>query len=193
MTATRPYRMAARGRAVAATRDRIVSAIESLGMRDLEFDPTLEAVAAEAGVSVQTILRHFSSRAELLTVAFDEIDARVRRERMPRPQDVDDALHVLVAHYESRGDVVLVMLARERTDERMRALTARGKHAHREWVAEVFAERLSAEHPDREALVDLLVVATDVYAWKLLRRDRGHSRDTVVARMRSLTDAILRT
>lgn len=193
MTVTRPYRMAARGRAFAATRERIISAIEVLGMRDLEFDPTLEAVAAEAGVSVQTILRHFGSRAELLTVAFDEVDARVRRERMPRPQDVDDALRVLVAHYESRGDVVLVLLARERTDERMRALTARGKRAHREWVAAVFAERLPPEDRDREALVDLLVVATDVYAWKLLRRDRGHAPDTVIARMRSLTDAILRT
>lgn len=191
MTATRPYRMAARGRAVAATRERIVSAIETLGMRDLEFDPTLEAVAAEAGVSVQTVLRHFGSRENLLTVAFDEVEARIRQERMPLPHDVDDALRVLVAHYESRGDVVLVMLARERTDERVRAATTRGKRQHREWVSDVFADRLP-DGPEREALLDLLVVATDVYAWQLLRRDRGHSPATVTARMRSLTDAILR-
>ncbi len=192
MTATRQYRMEARGRAVAATRERIVSAIESLGMRDLEFDPTLEAVAAEAGVSVQTVLRHFGSRENLLTVAFDEVEARIRQERMPLPHDVDDALRVLVAHYESRGDVVLVMLARERSDDRVRAATTRGKRQHREWVGEVFADRLPDDGPDREALLDLLVVATDVYAWQLLRRDRGHSPSTVTARMRTLTDAILR-
>jgi hypothetical protein len=40
-------------------------------------------------------------------------------------------------------------------------------------------------------IVDLLVVATDVYAWKLLRRDAGHSRDKTEHSMRHLVDAIL--
>jgi hypothetical protein len=34
--------------------------------------------------------------------------------------------------------------------------------------------------------VDLLVVATDVYAWKLLRRDRGLSRNQTTERVRRL-------
>ncbi len=41
---------------------------------------------------------------------------------------------------------------------------------HRDWVETIFALRSS---PGGEDLVDLLVVATDVYTWKLLRRDRG--------------------
>ena len=48
-----------------------------------------------------------------------------------------------------------------------------------------------ATSADPEALLDLLVVATDVYTWKLLRRDRGLSRDRTEQRMRALVDALL--
>jgi hypothetical protein len=43
------------------------------------------------------------------------------------------------------------------------------------------------------AIVDELVVATDVYAWKLLRRDRGLSRDETAAAIRRIVDALLTT
>jgi len=43
----------------------------------------------------------------------------------------------------------------------------------------------------REELTDLLVVATDVYTWKLLRRDRGLDRPTAEARVRHLIVAVL--
>ena len=60
---------------------------------------------------------------------------------------------------------------------------------HRAWVAEVFGPMVS----DDEALLDLLVVATDVYTWKLLRRDRGLSRVRTEARMKALVTAVLAT
>jgi hypothetical protein len=43
---------------------------------------------------------------------------------------------------------------------------------HRTWVTDVFAPFAGPRDP----LIDLLVVATDVYTWKLLRLDRRHSR-----------------
>jgi predicted acylesterase/phospholipase RssA len=43
----------------------------------------------------------------------------------------------------------------------------------------------------RDPLIELLVVATDVYTWKLLRVDRGLSRATAERRMRILVDAVL--
>ena len=44
------------------------------------------------------------------------------------------------------------------------------------WVAEVMAPWLDPLPPEvRERRLDALVVATDVYAWKLLRRDMGRS------------------
>ena len=44
---------------------------------------------------------------------------------------------------------------------------------------------------ERCRLVDVLVVATDVYAWKLLRLDRGLSVDDVADRMLLMTEALL--
>ncbi len=44
---------------------------------------------------------------------------------------------------------------------------------------------------DDEAALDLLVVATDVYTWKLLRIDRGHSRAVTERRMHDLVSAVL--
>ncbi len=58
---------------------------------------------------------------------------------------------------------------------------------HRAWVEEVFAPYLDVAD-DREELTDLLVVATDVYTWKLLRRDRRLGRDRTERRMRRLVD-----
>jgi hypothetical protein len=58
-------------------------------------------------------------------------------------------------------------------------------------VATVFAPYLDRAEPDDGPLLDLLVVATDVYTWKLLRRDRGLTRAATEARMLRLVEALL--
>ncbi len=190
MKSTRGYRMTTRRQAVDATRRRILVAVRDLAYDDLDFEPTLDAVADRAGVSVQTVLRHFDTRQALLAAAVDAATADIVAERRPPAPDVDTALATLLEHYELRGDFVLAMLARERTSPPIAALADRGKREHRDWVETVFAAALPASPPARDALVDQLVVATDVYAWKLLRRDRGHDVPTVIARMRAMTDAL---
>jgi hypothetical protein len=68
-----------------------------------------------------------------------------------------------------------------------------GKLLHRTWVADVFHPQLDARpSADSEALLDRLVVATDVYTWQPLRRDRGPSRANTQARMLAVVTAILR-
>jgi hypothetical protein len=63
---------------------------------------------------------------------------------------------------------------------------------HREWVETTFGPQLDAVPvADREAVVDLLAAATDVYVWKLLRRDRELSRLVTEQRMRVLAQAIV--
>jgi hypothetical protein len=57
-----------------------------------------------------------------------------------------------------------------------------GRTGHRRWVETVFLR------PD---LAMELVVATDVYAWKLLRRDNGLDRDATIAAMRRTVEALL--
>jgi AcrR family transcriptional regulator len=190
-TATRSYRMGARGDAVAATRLRILEAGASLGLDDLNLDPTLEDVARRAGVSVQTVLRHFGSRDALLTAVTDFAVHRTVDERRPVADGAASAVDAILGHYEQRGDFALAVLAREPVDPRAAEIAERGKAEHRRWVEDSFAGALPSAAGPREALVDLLVVATDVYAWKLLRRDRRHPQPVVRERMLAMVEALL--
>ncbi|MBO9533793.1 MAG: TetR/AcrR family transcriptional regulator [Solirubrobacteraceae bacterium] len=183
----------ARADASAQTRARILGAVHEHAQATLDLDPTLAAIADRAGVSVQTVLRHFGSRDALLDAAIDAVGREVADERAAPPGDLDVAVRTLVEHYELRGDFVLRMLAREPDDARLARVVALGRAQHRAWVEAVFAPWLDAAGEGRETLIDLLVVATDLYSWKLLRRDRGLSASTVEARLRRLVDGVLRT
>jgi AcrR family transcriptional regulator len=187
MKTKRAYTMGARAQAVEDTRTRIREALFELGTTRVFSEISLEDVAQQAGVSVQTVLRHYGSRAALIESNIEYAIDRVARERVAPEGDVDAALRVLVDHYELRGDTVLLMLAQEAGDEQVRRLTDNGRRMHRDWVRTTFA----SVGADREDLVDLLVVATDVYTWKLLRRDRGCSRVTTEQRMKTLVNAVV--
>jgi hypothetical protein len=108
------------------------------------------------------------------------------------PGDLDAAVRALFDHYEHRGDAVLRLLAREFWDERMRRGMDLGRRGHRDWAETVFAPQLGQRPPSqRELLTDLLLVAADVYTWKLLRRDRGLERATAEQRVRHMITALL--
>jgi AcrR family transcriptional regulator len=187
MKTKRTYTMGARARAVEDTRTRIREALFELATTRVFPEISLEDVAQEAGVSVQTVLRHFGSRAALIESNIQYAIDRVESERAAPEGDVDDAIRVLVDHYELRGDTVLLMLAQEAGDEQVHRLTENGRRMHRDWVRTTFADVTA----DREDVVDLLVVATDVYTWKLLRRDRGLSRARTEQQMRTLIHAVV--
>ncbi|GGO90396.1 hypothetical protein GCM10011584_22070 [Nocardioides phosphati] len=189
--------MGARAEAVTQTRERILAALFDLGADRMFPHISLEDVAAEAGVSVQTILRHFGTRAGLLETTMEYALARVAGEREAPVGDVDAAVRVIVDHYEQRGRTALLMLAQE-DDPAVTDLTRRGRKLHRDWVTEVFAPFLGGGDgadgsAEDDGLVDLLVVATDVYTWKILRLDRRLSRARTEARMRRLVGALLAT
>lgn len=189
MKTTRTYRMDARARAVEQTRERILGAFFELGTDRLLPEISLEDVAAEAGVSVQTILRHFGTRAGLLDATMEHALTRVAEEREAPVGDVDAAVAVIVDHYERRGKTALLMLAQEHADPAVGELTRRGRQLHRTWVTDVFAPFVSED----DELVDLLVVATDVYTWKILRLDGRLSRARTQARMHRLVSTLLAT
>jgi len=190
MNAKRAYTMTTRAEAAEATRLRILQAVVDLASSRLLTEIGLDAIADEADVSVQTILRRFGSRAALIEAAMDHAREAVAEERRTPVGDVRTAVSTIVEHYERRGDTVLLMIAQEGSDERLGRLTKHGRVMHRAWVEEVFAPQLSGR-ADADELVDLLVVATDVYTWKLLRRDRRLSRATTEQRILHLLGALL--
>jgi AcrR family transcriptional regulator len=189
---SRPYTMTARATTAQQTHQRILQAGAALFWEQLSLEITLDDVAARAGVSVQTVLRHFGTRDGL----FDALEAFAQQEIIAERQapagDIPAAVAILFDHYEARGDAVLRLLGQEFWDERIRAITEHGRHTHRAWVELVFAPRLAARPPAaREALIDLLVVATDIYTWKLLRRDRALERSLAEERVRQLIGVIM--
>jgi AcrR family transcriptional regulator len=191
MNERRGYTMTARAQAVAATRTSVLDALVGLAAERLLSGISLDDVASRAGVSVQTVLRHFGSRDGLFDAAIQHASRDVTEERRVPPGEVDLALRVLMDHYELRGRGVLLLLAQEEVDERVRQITDSGRQLHRVWVDEVFEPLLPHDPAAREEGVDLLVVATDVYAWKLLRLDRGLSRGQAQQRMHHLVRAVL--
>jgi hypothetical protein len=63
--------------------------------------------------------------------------------------------------------------------------------SHQEWLRRVFADRLPDAPAGRCHAVNALHAATDVYTWKLLRRDLHLSRAETVRIMADLVNGIL--
>ncbi len=187
MKKTRRYTMGARAQAVEQNRLRVLEATFTLAADRPIAAISLEDVATRAGVSVQTVLRQFGSRAGLVEATTAHALKQVTDERQAPVGDVDAALTVLLDHYELRGDASVLMLAQEGSDEQAAAVTQHGRRLHRRWVRTVFAPYLG----EGTATLDLLVVATDVYTWKLLRRDRRLSRARTQALMTRMVEAVI--
>ena len=139
MKTTRTYTMTARAEAAERTRVGILEAAIRLATTRLLADVSLDDIAAEAGVSVQTVLRRFGSRAGLIEAATTHASQEVGEERLSPVGDVAAAVDVVIDHYELRGDGVALLLAQETTDPQVRRITDSGRRLHRDWVETVFA------------------------------------------------------
>jgi AcrR family transcriptional regulator len=167
--------MVARADGVAQTRERILAAAFALSIERLTPNVSLAEVADRAGVTVRTVLRHFGSREGLFDATHVYGVEQVVEERAAPVGDIPAAVTTIVSHYELRGEFVLSKIEEGRLDHKTAAQVEDGRRIHRRWVRDVFAPHLERTG-DAAALEDLLVVATDVYTWKLLRRDAGLSR-----------------
>jgi AcrR family transcriptional regulator len=174
--------MKARAAATEATRSRIIDAAIEAFLTRWYDEVTLAEIAAPAGVSVQTVINHFGSKDDLFGACIDRIAEQVGSRRVQEPGDVVRAVESLVDDYEVSGDAVIRMLALEERFPAIAAGLERGRASHRDWV-----RRTIGGGP----ALPLLVVATDVYTWKLLRRDQGFSRARTAAAMTQMIEALL--
>lgn len=178
---TRTYRQTARAKAAAETAERIVDAFVA-HLRTEWFDEIrLEDVAREAEVTVQTVIRRFGGKDGLLEAASERMRRDILGPRHLATAEVGGALDALIAEYDTIGELVIRLLAQEDRHAAVRELTDLGRKTHREWVSEVFSRWLEVlPHDRREQTLDRLVIAFDIYVWKLLRIDM--KRETSAAR-----------
>jgi len=185
----RPYVMTARADSAAATRARLIeSAATLLGANT--FDAmTLEAIAAGAATTPRTALRIFGSKEALFAAALDRVGESGFGP--VRPGDVDATLDSLYDFYEMFGDMVIRWLADEPRIPAMRDHLNEGRRNLRAWVGESFAPTLDRlAGGARKQMLDALIVALDVYTWKLARRDFGLSRKAAQAVARRIVAAL---
>ena len=184
--------MSARADAANATAERLLEA----AWRHFATHPyeqvRLREIAAEAGVTVQTLHLRFHSKDELLSAAYAWFGQQELASRPPAPAaDVPEALNLLFDRYEEHGQAVLRMLSQEDRVPAIKRMTDAGRAYHRHWVQTTFEPQLAdlSREPYERRLAAILL-ATDLLAWKLLRQDmkldRKSAEEVVAEIIRSL-------
>lgn len=170
--------MRVRADAAAETGRRIADAMLGL-LGEESFDAvTVSAIAARAGVTVQTVLRRFGSKEGVFVAAVEQGRAQILAQRGAAPAaNPAAAVTNLFDHYERWGRTVLRLLEQEERAPQIRAIVLEGRRTHAEWVARVFEAELGPLRGGARARrLTQLIAVTDVYLWKLLRHDLGVPR-----------------
>lgn len=192
-TPKRQYRMQARARSTEATREAILDAA-TVTFEELLFDEiTLAAIAERAGVSVQTVLRHFESKENLFVASYIRSAETMGEDRGPLPVgEVKEIVDDLVDHYERFGNRILWMLSQETREPILKNLADLGRIYHLQWCRQAFAPSLGKlRGAKRERRLAQFVTCTDIYVWKLLRRDRELSLEETKLAMRELIEPLM--
>jgi AcrR family transcriptional regulator len=193
MKATRSYTMAARADSAAATRERIARAAGALFLAEAIEDVTLVRIAKAAGVSHQTVLNHFQNKDGVIRAVAEVLGAETVSIRSDAaPGDIAGAVHALVEDYERMGDANFRWAASAERSEGLAEVLESARAGHQEWLVAMFGSGLPARSgAARTRAISALHAATDVYTWKLLRRDLGLDRADTEKTIADLVRGIL--
>jgi AcrR family transcriptional regulator len=190
---SRPYRLGRRAVSATINGESILASARRL-FGEIRYDQvTLDDVAAQAGVTVRTVVRRFGSKERLFGAVGAERAASIRRARDEvHAGNVPEAVRLLVETYEDWGDEVLHLLSQERGLAGVTNTVEAGRRYHADWVERAFSPLLG-DLPARvrRRRIGQLVAVTDIYHWKVLRRDVGLSRAEVEASIRELIGDIV--
>lgn len=170
---TRPYRMTARAKDAELTAERIVDAM----LRRLESTPyehiRIGEVAADAGVTGQTVIRRFGNKAALMTETVERELARIVSARDAAAHGSPaDTVHNLVVHYERYGALILKTYSEAPLVPGLPEITARGRAYHVEWCRRAFPLP-SLPHREVTRRTAQIVALCDATTWRILRFDGG--------------------
>jgi AcrR family transcriptional regulator len=185
------YRQTARAAASLELRQRSAKAFYDLLSSRWVDEITLDDVAASAGTTRQTVIRLFGGKEGLLAAVAAIVEAQAEpRLQLPDTASLREAIEALISHYELVGDLVILLLAQEQRHPALRPILERGRRDHRAWVAKWFGSSSTLKGVERNRQLTRLVVATDIYTWKLLRRDFGNTQREVVVLMAGLIEQL---
>lgn len=172
----RPYRMTARAVAAEQTGDRIVDAmLERFASAPYEHI-RLEDVAADAGVTAQTVIRRFGGKAGLMTTMVQRELGRIAAAREDAAHaTADETLHALVVHYERYGSLILKTYSESPLVDGLPEIAALGRAFHVDWCRRAFAPHLASDldAATRTRRLAQIVAVCDATTWRILRFDGG--------------------
>lgn len=169
----RSYTMVARAVSAQATADAVLDVAVELFTERAFDDVALDDVAERAGITKRTVLRRFGSKEELFLACMARAaDTMMRQRDEVPPGEVEQAVVNVMTQYERWGANRLRLLSQEDRIPIVADNVAGGRAYHREWVERTFVHLIRGPpSPARERRVAALIALTDVYMWKLLRRD----------------------
>lgn len=179
MSAPRPYRKVARAKSQQRTQEALLDAADEEFYAGRWQMATLESLATKAGVTKQTLLRHFGSKDGLLMKALVRGYTQVHDQRWSAPQsDVEGAVDNLLDHYEAWGARSRRVGAwLEHGPPLLAKLSQAARQIHYEWVEYVFGKRLAnLDKQIRDRRRAALIALCDVNTWWLLVNDLGLQR-----------------
>lgn len=168
--------MTARASAAERTGERILDAMLQR-FADLPYDRIrLDDVAADAEVTVQTVIRRFGTKHALLAATVEREFTRLASERAAAlGESPQRTLHSLVRYYEDHGMLILKLYAEAAQAPGVPELAARARAYHLSWCREAFADVLGVgqDRLTRERRLAQVVAVCDATTWRILRVD-GH-------------------
>jgi AcrR family transcriptional regulator len=180
----RRYEQVARARSQEQTRDALLeAAIDELCGSRLR-STSLESISARAGVTKQTLLRHFGSKEGLLMQALTHASSQVLDQRWSTPVgDIPGTVENLVDHYEAWGKRSLRIGAWQEDGPAVLAGISRmAREVHYDWVDYAFGRWLEPLDPTARARRrSALIAICDVHTWRLLSHDLKLERSEVRA------------
>jgi AcrR family transcriptional regulator len=182
MPETRAYTKVARAAAEDRTRTALLDAAEQAFFAGPWEHVSLETIAAQAGVTKQTLLRHFGSKDGLLEKTYERAFDRVRAERLSAPtHDIEGAIDNLLDHYEQHGGRAMKIGA-VTGDGPMEQFGRQAREMHYAWIEHAFGAWLDRTGGrERRRLRAALIATCDVQAWWILAHDLGLPRRDVRA------------
>jgi AcrR family transcriptional regulator len=172
----------ARAQAEEQTRTALLDAADEAFLSGPWREVSLEAIARAAGVTKQTLLRHFGSKDSLLEQVLSRAVAEVEEQRLEAPTDsIAGAVDNLLDHYELRGGRAMRSSNLDMNGP-LEDLGRRARQFHYDWVEHAFGAWLAAAKPtERGRLRAALIAVCDVQAWWILSHDLWLSRPEVRA------------
>jgi AcrR family transcriptional regulator len=187
----RPYKKVAREQAQQRTRDALLDAADDEFYSDRWQKTSLQELSKKAGVTKQTLLRHFGSKDGLLIQALMRGAAQIRDQRWSFPAgDVAGAVDNVLDHYEAWGERSMRVGSWQRGPAMLAMLSRGARQIHYEWIEYAFAPWLEGvEEPARTRRRAALIALCDVQTWWIMSNDLQLPRPEIHA---TLTDAIER-